>query len=220
SEVREAERVQAVHEVQAVKQESRAEAQDMSTGKPDKQPAQFEESEVKEAVQVQAVHEVQAVKQESRAESGLAGMQNISTAGEEPKPFKLHLVEPLNKEQPAQPNFKPQVKNKDAENAQTAKKDAKSVRQTGQENRAAGAQVGNASQRTGAGKKMTINLNGSPLIIEQQSSEPLRFMDLLKYTQIDEEEPGISLILKLNGQNASYIDPLRNNDEAEIRWER
>ncbi len=67
---------------------------------------------------------------------------------------------------------------------------------------------------------MSVYINGELNVVERSDSGDVRFLDLLQYTTINDEEPGDKLILKLNGRDANYTDVVNPNDKAEIRWQR
>lgn len=226
--------------MQTLKENRAADGQNINinAGSAVNQPIQFAKHAVREAVQYEAVQEEQVLRAEGAnagiQENGSAGVQDVNTESEEPKQaFKLHVVEPVNsgggkQTEPSENKIRETGANQSAPETK-ARAQAAEIQEQNKTKLDKSQQSGsdmqdkktqNPSAGRKAGGKITITLNDNPLVVEQQNSEPIRFMDLLKYTQIDEEEPGISLILKLNGQNASYIDPVRNNDVAEIRWER
>ncbi|MCL2088588.1 MAG: pilus assembly protein PilM [Oscillospiraceae bacterium] len=68
--------------------------------------------------------------------------------------------------------------------------------------------------------ELNVFLNGKPIKIPAAPEEPVMFVELLNFTDIDtkKEEKG-ELILRINGNNASYTDEIREGDQAEIRWE-
>ncbi|MBE6033242.1 MAG: cell division protein FtsA [Clostridiales bacterium] len=66
--------------------------------------------------------------------------------------------------------------------------------------------------------EITVTLNGSPVHLVQETNEPLILMHLLKYVDLDVANPRGELILKINGVDANYADPINNHDVAVIKW--
>ena len=48
---------------------------------------------------------------------------------------------------------------------------------------------------------------------------PYQFVDMLNYVEIDPSKPQGNIILRLNGQTASYLEPIRDGDSIDIYWE-
>lgn len=65
---------------------------------------------------------------------------------------------------------------------------------------------------------INIKLNGSPVELIQEQNEPYILMYLLKYVEIDLEHPHGEIILRINGQDANYADPLNDGDTVIIGW--
>lgn len=49
---------------------------------------------------------------------------------------------------------------------------------------------------------------------------PYQFVDMLNYVEIDPSKPQGNIILRLNGQSASYLEPIRDGDSIEIYWDK
>lgn len=66
--------------------------------------------------------------------------------------------------------------------------------------------------------QLRIQLNGKWVSISRPATGTLCFVDLLNYVNIDPKKPNGSPVLLLNGREASYLEPVNDGDQAEIRW--
>ena len=71
-----------------------------------------------------------------------------------------------------------------------------------------------------AGAPITVILNGRPTLLEQRSS-PHEFLELMAIADIDMKDPpaGKDMITTINGNHASFLDPLKEGDVCVVRWE-
>lgn len=65
---------------------------------------------------------------------------------------------------------------------------------------------------------ITVTLNNNPVHLVQETEEPLILMHLLKYVDLDVTNPRGELVLRINGHEANYADPLSDHDVAIIKW--
>lgn len=66
-----------------------------------------------------------------------------------------------------------------------------------------------------------ITLNGNPLTLgRKKDGTPWQFFDLLAYTDIDPQKPQGTIVQKRNGEDASYLEILQENDTIDIYWNR
>ena len=64
-----------------------------------------------------------------------------------------------------------------------------------------------------------LRLNNRTVELPQTADgTPVLFLELLNLTDIDPTKPQGEVVLKLNGRDASFLDPLKSGDTAEIRW--
>lgn len=67
---------------------------------------------------------------------------------------------------------------------------------------------------------MTISLNGEAIaLLPREDGAPYQFVDMLNFVDIDPNNPQGSLVLRLNGRPASYLDTVNDGDQVEIGWE-
>ena len=65
----------------------------------------------------------------------------------------------------------------------------------------------------------TILLNGRTVQLKPKpDGSPHLFFDLFNYVDIDPAKPQGQILLRRNGKTASYLDPLQEGDNIEIRW--
>lgn len=66
---------------------------------------------------------------------------------------------------------------------------------------------------------MQVVVNGKATMLEPRPQEnPYVFLDMLNYIDIDMKQVRGDVILKLNGKDASYLDPIANGDEVFVSW--
>ncbi|QIB68397.1 cell division protein FtsA [Aminipila butyrica] len=70
----------------------------------------------------------------------------------------------------------------------------------------------------GPRSEIKLTLNGNSIHLVQETDEPLIVMHLLKYVDLDPSNPRGDLLMKLNGQEANYADPLHDHDVVIIKW--
>ncbi len=67
---------------------------------------------------------------------------------------------------------------------------------------------------------MTVSLNGETIaLLPREDGAPYQFVDMLNFVDIDPNNPQGSLVLRLNGRPASYLDTVGDGDQIEIGWE-
>lgn len=66
-------------------------------------------------------------------------------------------------------------------------------------------------------KGIRVTVNGNQILITKP--EPI-FVDVFKHIDIDGSRSQGILVLKLNGKNAKYTDPLSDGDDIEVYWEK
>lgn len=71
-----------------------------------------------------------------------------------------------------------------------------------------------------APRTIKVTVNDRTVTLEQKpGGGSYEFIDMLNYVDIDPTKPQGNIILRLNGHEASYLEPIRHNDVVEIRWE-
>lgn len=71
-----------------------------------------------------------------------------------------------------------------------------------------------------APRTIKVTLNDRSVNLEPKpGGGPYEFIDMLNLVDIDPTKPQGNIVLRLNGHNASYLEPIRHNDVIEIRWE-
>lgn len=71
------------------------------------------------------------------------------------------------------------------------------------------------------GESIFVRLNAHTVELKPKPDKtPYLFLELLNYTDIDPTKPQGDIVLKINGRNASYLDPLSDGDKVEIHWSR
>ncbi len=65
---------------------------------------------------------------------------------------------------------------------------------------------------------ISVCLNEKWITLSYQPKQPPCFFDLLNYSDIDPEHPQGNLLLKLNGEDASFVTVLKDGDYAQIGW--
>ncbi|MBN7773736.1 cell division protein FtsA [Clostridium aminobutyricum] len=65
---------------------------------------------------------------------------------------------------------------------------------------------------------LRIKLNGEAQELIQEGDEPYILMYLLRYIEIDLANPRGEIVLKINGRDANYADPLNDGDSVIICW--
>ncbi|KNF10143.1 cell division protein FtsA [Gottschalkia purinilytica] len=68
-------------------------------------------------------------------------------------------------------------------------------------------------------KTISLNVNGEKITISYKKNR-LNFIDIFKYINFDLSKPKGSLVLRLNGLRAEYLQPLNEGDNIEIYWEK
>ena len=77
-----------------------------------------------------------------------------------------------------------------------------------------------AIQTAAPGPRMNVRINGSPVELSpKEDGMPYQFVDMLNYVDIDPTKPRGNIILRLNGQNASYLELIREGDRIDILWD-
>ena len=72
------------------------------------------------------------------------------------------------------------------------------------------------------GKPFTVILNGVPTALEgNKDGSGHIFLELMAIADIDTSSPppGGNMLLKINGRDAAFMDPLSDGDEVVIRWD-
>lgn len=67
--------------------------------------------------------------------------------------------------------------------------------------------------------EIQVNINGTWHTVPTNEKHQVFFFDTLNYVDIDTKNPQGNIILKLNGQDAGYTDPVTEGDHIEIRWD-
>ena len=57
------------------------------------------------------------------------------------------------------------------------------------------------------------------MIPPKEDGSPHQFLDMLNFVDIDPSQPQGKIVLGLNGQSASYLDIVRDQDRVDIHWE-
>ncbi|MBP0954860.1 MAG: pilus assembly protein PilM [Oscillospiraceae bacterium] len=71
-------------------------------------------------------------------------------------------------------------------------------------------------------KPFTVILNGVPTVLEgNKDGSGHIFLELMAIADIDTSSPppGGNMLLKINGRDAAFMDPLNDGDEVVIRWD-
>jgi len=67
----------------------------------------------------------------------------------------------------------------------------------------------------------SVVINGNPIeMISKSDGTPFLFVDLLNYVDIDPSNPQGNIVLRLNGHEASYIEPVAAGDRIDIFWDK
>ena len=67
---------------------------------------------------------------------------------------------------------------------------------------------------------LNFTLNHALLSLKpKEDSSPYRLIDMLNLVDIDLSKPKGNIILHVNGQDASYMQPLADGDSIDIYWE-
>ncbi len=70
-------------------------------------------------------------------------------------------------------------------------------------------------------KMIKVTLNGERVLLPPKADKsPHLFVDMLNYVDIDPTKPEGDIVLKLNGQDASYLAQLQDGDEIDICWKK
>lgn len=70
-------------------------------------------------------------------------------------------------------------------------------------------------------KMIRVQVNGEWVeLYPKEDRTPYLFVDMLNLVEIDPSKPQGDIVLLLNDHTASYLDPLRDGDRVEIRWEK
>ena len=65
-----------------------------------------------------------------------------------------------------------------------------------------------------------VSINGVWKTIPLENRKKLLFYDMLNYVDIDLEKPQGNIIIKLNGEDASYTATISQGDSIEIAWDK
>ena len=65
-----------------------------------------------------------------------------------------------------------------------------------------------------------VSINGVWKTIPLENRKKLLFYDMLNYVDIDLEKPQGNIIIKLNGEDASYTATISQGDSIEVAWDR
>ncbi len=76
-----------------------------------------------------------------------------------------------------------------------------------------------AAPRLSSGKRFVITLNGEQRELADKPDGYV-FLDMLGLVDIDPKKPEGDIVLRLNGETASYLEPLKAGDRVEIFWDR
>lgn len=69
------------------------------------------------------------------------------------------------------------------------------------------------------GPSMTVTLNQRQIeLFPKEDKTPYLFVDMLNYVDIDPTKPEGDIVLRVNGQNASYLQEIRGGDTIQIYW--
>ena len=68
-------------------------------------------------------------------------------------------------------------------------------------------------------KKVRLSINGEERVIEYDKEEFI-FVDIFDYIDFDLTVPKGKLILKVNGQDAKYMEKIHDGDQIEIYWDK
>lgn len=66
---------------------------------------------------------------------------------------------------------------------------------------------------------LRVTINGEPRALPHRDT-PYQFIDMLMLVDIDPSKPQGNIVLRCNGHEASYLEPVHSGDVIEIRWER
>ena len=64
-----------------------------------------------------------------------------------------------------------------------------------------------------------VSVNGKPVFIENSDKHHL-FIDIFNYIDFDISKPQGIVVLKLNGKDARFTDPIKAGDTIQIYWEK
>ena len=67
--------------------------------------------------------------------------------------------------------------------------------------------------------ELTVIINGKTKSIKGLKTQYI-FVDIFNYIDFDLSKPKGNIVLKLNGNEASFTDPIRNGDRIDIFWEK
>lgn len=66
---------------------------------------------------------------------------------------------------------------------------------------------------------LNVTVNGRPAQLPlKENNMPYQFVDMLNLVDIDPTKPQGNIMLKLNGKDTSYLDPIKEGDRVEIYW--
>ncbi len=72
-----------------------------------------------------------------------------------------------------------------------------------------------------AGRRLHVQLNGKDLLLEPKpGGDPHLLFDLLPLADIDPQKPSGMVRVRVNGQEAPYLEELVSGDKVEIGWEK
>lgn len=75
-----------------------------------------------------------------------------------------------------------------------------------------------SSNREKYGKKINLMINGEEKSFTYDKKEFI-FVDIFNHIDFDLSEPKGRLILKVNGREAKYMEPLKELDNIEVYWD-
>lgn len=67
-------------------------------------------------------------------------------------------------------------------------------------------------------RAIRISINDNWTVITADADDPPLFLDMLNYVSIDTKKAKGDLVLSLNGNPASYTDPVHDGDLVQIKW--
>ncbi|MEG0942107.1 MAG: cell division FtsA domain-containing protein [Angelakisella sp.] len=69
------------------------------------------------------------------------------------------------------------------------------------------------------GQPIHVTLNRHAIeLYPKADGSPYQFLDMLNFVDIDPQKPEGDIVLKLNGQNTSYLQEIHDNDAVQIYW--
>ena len=92
---------------------------------------------------------------------------------------------------------------------------------TGQPSLASSSQAKTKETAENSGRRtIQVMINRKRIVLESKADRsPYQFVDMLNYVDIDPSKPQGNYIMKLNNEDASFLDYIKDGDIIEIRWD-